>query len=88
MPTKKARIIMPHSNAALCMILIPNKGKAGNNNGNKPQWIAHKIEVAIPNPSQFNLIFMSGKVMCFAILLQIACDLEIQIFNLFTFVSQ
>jgi len=58
------------------MILIPNNGNAGNNIGKRPQCIAHKIDVAMPIPSQFNLIFIVGKVMAFAISLQLSCFLK------------
>jgi hypothetical protein len=51
---------------------MPNKGKAGSSNGSKPQCMAHKIEVTMPIPSQFNLILMEDKVMYFAILLQLS----------------
>ena len=40
---------------------MPNKGRLVTIRGNTAQWIAQASEVAIPNPSQFNFVFMNGK---------------------------
>ncbi|MFZ9660958.1 MAG: hypothetical protein ACO29O_03690 [Chitinophagaceae bacterium] len=37
------------------MILIPKRGKLDNNNGSNAQWMAHKMDVAIPNASKLIL---------------------------------
>ena len=61
MPTKNAMAIIIHSNKILCTMEIPNKLNAGKRNGSRPQCIAHKIDVTIPNLSQFNFIFIKPK---------------------------
>lgn len=40
------------------MMFTPNNGRLLSTSGKMAQWIAQAKEVAIPNPSQFILIFM------------------------------
>ena len=53
---------MKYSKRIFSIILTPNNGKLLKNKGNKAQWIAHAIEVAIPNASQLIFSFISTKL--------------------------
>ena len=49
---------MLHSKKRLWIIFTPNKERLVSTNGKIAQCMAQASEVAIPNPSQFILIFM------------------------------
>ncbi len=58
LPIIKATPIISHSNGALFIMLMPNKGNELISKGRIAQRIAHAIEVTIPKKSQFTRVFI------------------------------